>query len=109
MFCHLVTRWTVQLIYNITDNRLAIVGITEIWLSNDDKKQHVSGFTHHRPRNTGIWGGRVGVLINNQVKFKSRIVCVNPEIASLDSMELVITISSITIRLSVIYRMQPGI
>ena len=57
-----------------------------------------SGYTlHHRPRNTGRRGG--GVIINNQIKVKSRMVCVNPEITSFESMELVITISSITIRL----------
>ena len=53
----------------ITDNRLDIVGITETWLSNNDKNNIPvintcldSGYTlHHRPRNTG-WnrGGGVG-------------------------------------------------
>ena len=45
---------------HITDNRLDIVGITETWLSNDDKNMSVvntclnNGYTlHHRPRNTG--------------------------------------------------------
>ena len=65
-----------------------------------------SGYTqHHRPRNTGRRGGGVGVLINNQINVKSRIVCVNPEITSFESMELVLTISSITIRCSAIYCM----
>ena len=80
-----------------------------------------SGYTpHHTPGNTGGSGGcviaiyiyiesygYVGVPINNQIKVKSRIECVNSEITSFESMELVITISSITIRLSVIYRMPP--
>ena len=35
------------------------------------------------------------------------MVCVNPKITSFESMKLVLTISSITIRLSVIYRMPP--
>ena len=59
---------------------------------------------HHRPKNTGRKDGAVGVLINNHVKVKSWMVCVNPEITSLESMELVITIRTITVRLSVIYR-----
>ena len=53
---------------HITDNRLDIVGITETWLSNNDKKNMPvintcldSGYTlHHRPRNTGRRGGGVG-------------------------------------------------
>ena len=35
------------------------------------------------------------------------MVCANPKITSFESMKLVLTISSITIRLSVIYRMPP--
>ena len=61
-----------------------------------------SGYTlHHRPRNTGRRGGSVGVLINNRIKHQSRIIHDNPEITSFRSIELVIPISSITIRLSV--------
>ena len=98
---------------HITDNRLDIVGITETWLSNDDKNNMSvvntclnNGYTlHHRPRNTGRRGGSVGVLINN---VKSLMIGVNPEITSFESMEVVITVGSITIRLSVIYRMPPG-
>ena len=100
---------------HITDNRIDIVGITETWLSNDDKnKMSVvntclnNGYTLlHRPRNTGRRGGGVGVLINNQINVKSRMIGVNPEITSFESMEVVITAGSITIRLSVIYRMPP--
>ena len=67
-----------------------------------------NGYTlHHRPRNTGRRGGGVGVLINNQINVKSRMIGVNPEITSFESMEVVITAGSITIRLSVIYRMPP--
>ena len=62
---------------------------------------------HHRPRNTGRMGGGVGVLINNRIKHPSRKLQENPEITSFESMELVLTISSITIRLSVIYPMPP--
>ena len=62
---------------------------------------------YHRPRNTGRRGGGVGVLINNQINVKSRMIGVNPEITSFESMEVVITVGSITIRLSVIYRMPP--
>ena len=90
---------------HITDNRLDIVGITETWLSNDDKNNMSvvntclnNGYTlHHRPRNTGRRGGGVGVLINNQINVKSRMIGVNPEITSFESMEVVITVGSITI------------
>ena len=97
----------------ITDSRLDIYGITETWLSNDDKNNMSvvdiclnNGHTlHHRHRNTGRRGGCVGVLINNLVNVKSRMIGVNPEITSFKTMEVVITVGSITIRLSVIYRM----
>ena len=100
---------------HITDNRLDIVGITETWLSNDYKNNMSvvntclnNGYTlHHRPRNTGRRGGGVGVLINNQINVKSRMIGVNPEITLFESIEVVITVGSITIRLSVIYRMPP--
>ena len=78
---------------HITDNRLDIVGITETWLSNDDKNMSVvntclnNGYTlHHRPRNTGRRGGGVGVLINNQINVQSWMIGVNPEITSIESM-----------------------
>ena len=68
----------------------------------------VSGYTlHHRPRNTGRKGGGVGVLINNHIKHQSRILHDKPEITSFESIELVITLGLVTIRLSVIYRMPP--
>ena len=90
---------------HITDNRIDIVGITETWLSNDDKNNMSvvnsclnNGYTLlHRPRNTGRRGGGVGVLINNQINVKSRMIGVNPEITSFESMEVVITVGSITI------------
>ena len=48
-----------------------------------------SGYTlHHRPRNNGRRCAAVGVLINNQINVKSRVVCVNPEITSLVLMEV---------------------
>ena len=62
---------------------------------------------HHRPRNTGRRGGGVGVFINKQINVKLWMIGVNPEITSFESMEVVITVGSITIRLSVIYRMPP--
>ena len=100
---------------HITDNRLDIVGITETWLSNNDKNNMPvintcldSGYTlHHRPRNTGRRGGGVGVLINNHIKHQSRILHDKPEITSFESIELVITLGLVTIRRSVIYRMPP--
>ena len=67
-----------------------------------------NGYTlHHRPRNTGRRDEGVGVLINNQINVKSRMMGVNPEVTSFESIEVVITVGSITIRLSVIYRMPP--
>ena len=67
-----------------------------------------NGYTlHHHPRNTGRRGGGVGVLINNQINVKSRMICVNHDITSFESMEVVTIVGSITIRLSVIYRMPP--
>ena len=47
-----------------------------------------NGYTlYHRPRNTGRRGGRVGVLINNHINLKSRMIGVNPEMTSFESME----------------------
>ena len=108
-----VTRCCV--IDHITDNIIDIVGITETWLSNDDKNNMPvvntcldSGYTlHYCPRYTGRRGGGVGVIINNRIKHQSRTVHAKLEITSFESIELVITIGSITIRLSVIYRMPP--
>ena len=87
---------------HITDNRL---GITETWLSNNDKNNMLvmntclySGYTlHHRSRNTGRKGGVVGVLINNHIKHQSQILHDNPEITSCESIELVMTLGSVTI------------
>ena len=69
---------------------------------NDDKNNMSvvntclnNGYTlHHRPRNTGRRGGGVVVLINNQINVKSRMIGVNPEITSFESMEVVITVGS---------------
>ena len=93
---------------HITDNRLDIVGITEAWLSNDDKNNMPvvnTCFESHCPRNTGRRGVGVGVLINNRMKHQSRILHDNSEITSFEFIELVSTIGSITIQLSGIYRM----
>ena len=87
-------------IYHITDNRLDIVGITETWLSNNDKNNMPvintcldSGYTlHHHPRNTGV-----EVLISNRIKHQSRILHDKPEITLFESIELVITLGSVTI------------
>ena len=68
-----------------------------------------SGYTLHLTRNTGRRGGGVGggLLINNRIKHQSRILHDKPEITSFESIELVITLGSVTIRLTVIYRMPP--
>ena len=83
-----------RVIDHITDNRIDIVEITETWLLNDDKNNMSVVNTRRR-------GGGVGVLINNRINVKSRMIGVNPEITSFESMEVVITVGSITIRLSV--------
>ena len=62
---------------------------------------------HHVPRNSGSTGGGVGVLINDRVKLVTRLETVNSAV-SFESMEMVITIVSISIRLVVIYRMPPS-
>ena len=82
---------------HITGNRLDIVGITETWLSNNDKNNMLV-------INTCLDSG---VLINNRIKHQSRTLHDRPEITSFESIELVITLGSMTIRLSVIYRMPP--
>ena len=66
------------------------------------------GFTlHHVPRNSGRTGGGVGVLINARVKLVTRLEPINNAV-SFESMEMIITIVSISIRLVVIYRMPPS-
>ena len=100
----------------ITNNKLDIVGITETWLSNNDKNRMLVMNTSH------VWTVvipyiiapeilvervGVGVRINNRIKHQSRILHDKPEITSFESIELVITLGSVTIRLSVIYRMPP--
>ena len=79
-------------IVHITDNRLDIVGITETWLSNDDKNNmsvvntclNIGYTLHLRPRNTSRRGGGVGALINNQINVKLRMIGVNPVITSFE-------------------------
>ena len=51
--------------------------------------------------NAGRRSGGVGVLINNHIKHQSQILDDKPEITSFESIELVITLGSVTIRLSV--------
>ena len=100
---------------HIFDNDLDIVAITETWLSNEDNNNtHVitecsnHGYTlHHVPMNSGSTGGGVGVLINDRVKLVTRLETVNSAV-SFESMEMIITIVSISIRLVVIYRMPPS-
>ena len=61
---------------------------------------------HHVPRNSGSTGGGVGVLINDRVKLVTRLETVNSAV-SFESMEMIITIVSISIRVVVIYRLPP--
>ena len=99
---------------HIFDNDLDIVALTETRLSNEDNNNtHVitecsnhGNTLHHVPRNYGSTGGDVGVLINDIVKLVTRLETVNSAV-SFESMEMIITIVSISIRLVVIYRMPP--
>ena len=94
---------------HIFDNDLDIVALTETWLPNEENNNtHVitecsnHGYTlHYVPRNSG---GGVGVFINDRVKLVTRLETVNSAV-SFESMETMITIVSISIRLVVIYRM----
>ena len=52
---------------------------------------------------TGRRGDGVGVLINNVIKHQSRLLHDKPEITSFESIELVITLGSLTIRLSLLF------
>ena len=54
---------------------------------------------HHVPRNSGRTGGGVGVLINDRVKLVTRLEPINKAV-SFESMEMIITIVSISIRTS---------
>ena len=100
----------------ITDNRIDIVGIAETWLSNDAKNNMSvvntclnNGYTLLPPPQKHWYKGVEvsGYSSTHQINVKSRMIGVNPEITSFESMEVVITAGSITIRLSVIYRMPP--
>ena len=99
----------------MVENNLDIVALTETWLPNDETKCRrvvmdcaANGYTlHHVPRSSGRRGGGVGVLTNNSIKMTSCLQPVN--VAQLfESMEIIITIVSISIRLIVIYRMPPS-
>ena len=97
------------------NNDIDIVALTETWLSNEENNnKHVitecsnHGYTlHHVPRNSGSTGGGVGVLINDRVKLVTRLDTLNTAV-SFESMEMIIIIVSISIRLVVIYRMPPS-
>ena len=96
-------------------DNLDIVALTETWLSNEEVNNRrvvmecsTHGFTlHHVPQNSGRTGGGVGVLINDRVKLVTRLEPINNAV-SFESMEMIITIVSISIRLVVIYQMPPS-
>ena len=56
-------------------------------------------------RDLTVGEGGVGVLFSNRIKLTTWQVSVDPKVAKFEHMELVITVSSITIRLVTIYRM----
>ena len=66
MCYHLVTR-----LCHRSYNRVDMVGITETWISDDEKNN---------------------MLINNRIKHQSRILHDEPVITSFESIELVITL-----------------
>ena len=89
--------------------------MTETWISNDPSKSNrvviecaERGYTLHQiPRSSGRRGGGVGVMLNNSIKLTTRLMPVYAA-ESFESMELIITIVSISIRLVIIYRMPPS-
>ena len=101
--------------YHIIDKILDIVALTETWLSNEEvNSRHVvmecstHGYTlHHVSRNSGHTGGGVGVIIKDRVIRVTRLEPINNAV-SFESMEMIITIVCISIRLVVIYRMPPS-
>ena len=92
------------------------MALTETWLSNQEPRNksvidqcEAKGYIlHHVPRSSGRKGGGVGILLNNRIKLVTRLVHVNTSISSFESIEAVITICSISIRLAIIYRMPPS-
>ena len=99
---------------HIIDNNLDIVALTETLLSNEEVNNRrvvmecsTHGYTlHHVPRNSGSTGGGVGVLINDREKL---VTCLEPinNAVLFESMDMIVAIVSISIRLVVIYRMPP--
>ena len=97
---------------HIVENKLDIVSITETWLSPKDDlnspcvaaiEKHGYKFIH-RPRCSGRGGG-VAVVVN---KTLNCCRCPDFDAKSFESIELLITAISHTIRLVVIYRMPPS-
>ena len=92
---------------HIFDNNHDIAALTETWLSNEENNnRHVimeclnHGYTlHHVSMNSGSTGGGVDILINDRVKFVTRLETGNSTV-SFKSMEMIFTIVSIPIRLS---------
>ena len=101
---------------HIKEYQLDIVALTETWLSSEDSKnKHVidecvaHGYSlHHSPRTSGRRGGGVGLLVSNAIKVTFKRIHVSPLITSFELMEAVLTISSVSLRLIVIYRMPPS-
>ena len=98
---------------HIKEYQLDIVALTETWLSSEDSNnKHVidqcvtHGYTlHHSPRTSGRRGGGVDLLVSNAINVTFKRIHVSPLITSFELMEAVFTISSVSIRLIVIYRM----
>ena len=100
---------------HVEEYGLDIVALTETWLSNQEPRNksvidqcEAKGYIlHHIPISSGRKRGGVGILLNNRIKLVTRLVHVNTSISSFESIEAVITICSISIRLAIIYRMPP--
>ena len=96
---------------HMKEYQLDIVALTETWLSSEDSKnKHVidqcvaHGYTlHNSPRTSGRSGGGVGLLVNNAIKVTFKRIHISPLITSLELMETVLTICSVSLRLIVIY------
>ena len=92
---------------HLKEYALDIVALTETWLSNQeprnkfviDQCESKGYILHHIPRSSGRKGGGVGILLSNRIKLVTRLAHVNSNISSFESIEAVITVCSISIRL----------
>jgi exonuclease III len=96
-------------VVNITEHNLDVLGITETWLSTHSKVELKAvcppGYTiTHKPR-SGRRGGGVAIIHRDTIH-----TTVKPtfEAKSFESIEATLTVSSITVRLVIMYRPPPS-